>query len=238
MRLFLARRALPEPVWLNEFRVRKTDDFVSQFLASRIVFYGGAGTDASDITTVARSRAAHCYVHADYLVPRDDVLHGLLKELIGYRVAAETTWPTLAPNSQSDELRARRRLTIKTTLRRSSRFYVLQRDKHHDHSYGPNRLALVLTSEDGNEWYQRELLSRRVCPWLNVIVEHGFGGQYDAWGSEGFLARASQESGLIPEFALVDSAAEVWPGYHPVHAAPMIGGQHRTERYLYQRSSD
>ena len=60
------------PQWLADYR---TGDFVpfSDFMAGRVGYYPGSGTDGSLIKVGNISQSVHCFIHADYWMERKEM---------------------------------------------------------------------------------------------------------------------------------------------------------------------
>ena len=64
------------PEWLKAYQRGKSRP-LADFLKSRIVYYPGAGIDGDPVEVFGASHSAHCFVYADYWLPKDE----LTKEL-------------------------------------------------------------------------------------------------------------------------------------------------------------
>ncbi len=61
------------PQWLSKCRPSRRIA-MADFLASRVVFYPGSGTDGQPVEFFGSRHAAHCFVLADYGITKDHVL--------------------------------------------------------------------------------------------------------------------------------------------------------------------
>ena len=64
------------PEWLKAYQRGKSRP-LADFLKSRIVYYPGAWIDGDPVEVFGASHSAHCFVYADYWLPKDE----LTKEL-------------------------------------------------------------------------------------------------------------------------------------------------------------
>ena len=64
------------PEWLKAYQRGKSRS-LADFLKSRIVYYPGSGIDGDPVEVFGASHSAHCFVYADYWLPKDE----LTKEL-------------------------------------------------------------------------------------------------------------------------------------------------------------
>ena len=73
---YLSQHRKPCPSWLDNFKEK--DGFDHQaFFGSRVVYYPGYGSDGQPVKLFGSSHSAHCFVYADSLTPKEQVLANL-----------------------------------------------------------------------------------------------------------------------------------------------------------------
>lgn len=116
---------------------------------------------------------------------------------------------------------------------------VLERVEPLDDSHGPQRLAILFLGAEGIATYDALFCQGRypAC-FAMVIQEHGFGGNYNAFGHGSLLDQIASETSTYPEWMLVADNSECWDGYEPVpNLQPTRGGMHSMKRVIYRRCS-
>ena len=76
------------PLFLRAFDPAQPPDpsqLVEGFLASRMVYYPGSGSDGQPIRVSNQERVAHCHLYADYGVPLDRLLRSVRQRVAGFR---------------------------------------------------------------------------------------------------------------------------------------------------------
>ena len=75
------------------------------------------------------------------------------------------------------------------------------------------------------------------APFLVVIQDHGFGGDYDKFRRGGILERIARQCGQLPQWLLVGENTEPWEDYEDCGADAEVGGMQAMPRRLYSRGN-
>lgn len=241
------RESMPD--WLAGFQ--EGDPFDRDaFFASRIVFYPGYGDDGQPVRLFGAAGSAHTFVLADYGVERNELIERLHSEDQGFRGYALLR---LIDLNQHDLVPAGWRPTLPPEALRKPRQSMLSgspygfvgifvRQEGFGPSHGPARLAMLFLGADGIATYDALFCQRgqRVEPFGMVLQDHGFGGNYNRFGSGGLMHQIAQLANVFPRFILINvQQTGLWPGYcqvENVHADP--GGVYGTPRSLCFRDAD
>lgn len=231
------------PQWLAGY---STGDFVSfsDFMAGRIGYYPGSGTDGSMIKVGNISHSVHCFIHADYRMDRKEMeCHLRLPRCVyGYHEIGRVEWTgkDILPNGgyPSREIDGK---CPENWYDRDNPYYLLviyERDRDRDDSWGAERLAIAFFMTDGIAAYNNLFIHEyRKAPWLMLLQDHGLGGNYDKFGRGGILDRIIRRSGIRPEFVMLGHPTVLWEGYERVLGArEMRGGMHEDWRSLHKSS--
>ena len=105
--------------------------------------------------------------------------------------------------------------------------------------HGPRRLATLFIGGDGIASYDALYCQRDGTPppFLAVIQDHGFGGNYNRFGQNGLLELVAERTDVRPNFLLVGESSGPWTGYADTGAAPEPGGSGAHPRRLFSRVS-
>ena len=266
----LGRRPEPIPEWLDGTDPPRFDR--AAFFASRTVYYPGSGEDGQPLKLCNRSRSAHCFVYVDQDdIYEQDGFRGKLRDpdqgnllgyergILGYGLARWEPVPVdvLIPGGrdgwtpvcdESHRIGLERRYSIgKDVGKKTFAFFaVMDRMDGIGDVHGPRRLAILFIGGDGFALYDALYCQGNGTPppFLAVIQDHGFGGQWPGkcFGGDdpldkrdGLLDRIARKSGVLPEFLLVGDNTTPWVNYADTGAVPEPGGQHGHPRRLLRR---
>ena len=235
------------PGWLqaNSVSFNRND-----FFKSRTLYYPGSGNDGHPVSLCARSHAVHAFLYVDYGVDRQtisrrvqDTEQGFLGYSIinppGEDIAKNTLdrgvplkWhvdPSVLPRARERY----RSLDIKPF----AWFVVLQRDEGYDDTHGPERIAGLFIGADGHATYDALYCQDDGTPepFMIVVQDYPFGGDFDRFGRNGILEKIARECGQLPQWLLVGGDTEPWTDYEECGADAEVGGMHATPRRLYCR---
>ena len=247
MSLVTTLQQCPEfpPQWLQQ--PSPTFDRAS-FFGSRTVFYPGSGDDRQPVSVCARAHAAHTFIYVDYGVSQKKLakrLHGVNGQgLRGYRVEREQQVPesVLRPGGWTahvDPERLRKGADRFAKVPPFALFVVFARDADHGPDHGPERLAMLFIGGDGHATYDA-LYGQNdgtPSPFLVVIQDHGFGGNYSKFWAGGLLECIAHKCGVKPQWLLVGEEGEEfkpWTGYRDSGCPGEPGGVHDIPRRLFR----
>ena len=233
----------PLPEWLSRFK--EGDPFDKQaFFGSHVVYYPGSGTDSHPVQLFAPPRTAHCFIYADYGLEEGEVRRALERGIAGYRVHAITKVDlrTLAPPDWKQHVAVKRfqdqhHMRFVRVMKPYVLLAVLNRGAGFGVDHGPERIALLFLGGDGIASYDAIFCQKGSPPppFILVMQDHGFGGNYDRFGDDGLLHRIADECDAMPTLLLVAHNTYSWRGYELLReVAPSPGGEHLIPRYLYR----
>ena len=241
---YLSGNREPYPEWLRSGS-RAFDR--SDFFSSRTIYYPGSGDDGQPVKLCAKARAAHAFVYTDYGVSRQTLseqLRHATSGFKGYALEHEESvleadlglggWKALVDTSANSGVRSGF-----ATVEPFAWFVVLRRkdSEGNGDAHGPERLAGLFLGGDGFATYDAlycQSAGTR-APFLVVLQDCGFGGNWDRFGKSGILENISRKFGILPEYLLVADNTEPWTGYHDTGAVPESGGQQGHPRHLFKR---
>ena len=243
------------PEWLADYR---TDDKVafSDFMSGRVGFYPGAGYDGFLIETANQAHCLHSYLYVDYDCrrTREKVEYELIKKdsIRGYHSIGRVEWSHDDLMPQGDyhlpiEL-STSRLNPDTFLEKKIQPFcmmeIYERDQDRDDSWGAERLAVTYLFDDGiATYFQLFVMKYKKAPWLFLLQDNGFGGNYVRFGKGGLLHLIIRKYEMYPKFVIVDKCPNgIWDGYHQIdHVEPDvrdIDNIHQRIRTLYQKDEE
>jgi hypothetical protein len=239
---FLRADPEPTPKWLVAFNSGDRFDR-SAFFGSRVVYYPGAGTDGHPVKLFGSTHHAHCFVHADYAVSEEE-LNRILDEgpynFKGYhtleRIRLQETdlvphgWEPHFSGHDSDMYRF-------AHVRPFGFLEILQRDPEMETTHGPERLAVMFLGADGIATYDALFCQPGSIqsPHALLLQDHGFGGNYNRFGSGGLMERIAMSTNIFPKLIMSASNTHIWHSYERI---PDVdgdrGGLHNAMRFLYR----
>ena len=236
----------PTPEWL---KTPSPGFDRASFFGSRTVYYPGSGNDGQPVSLCSRAHAAHAFVYVDYGVSMSDIrdqVRGIGDPgFRGYEVEHEEELKESVlrpggwtPHVEPSELKkgAHRFADV----RPFGLYVVFRRDADHDDAHGPARFAALFVGGDGHATYDALYCQDDGTPppFLVVVQDHGFGGNYDRFGAGGLMDRIACRASVYPQYLLVGDRGDgyaPWAGYRDTGAAPQPGGMHAFPRRLYSR---
>ena len=104
--------------------------------------------------------------------------------------------------------------------------------KEYGEEHGCKRLAILFLCKDAIASYEAIFSNPTINPpYILVIQDHGFGGNYDCFGQNGLLHRIAKSIQIFPSFIL--NGSKVWDGYRLLSDEIVYGGMHRNARQLF-----
>ena len=241
----LRRDPEPLPQWLtNQSPPRFNRE---TFFASRTVYYPGSGDDGQPVKLCAQSHAAHSFIYVDQAVDWDTLCNRLNdpeKGFRGYEIADhepvsehELRPGGWTPHVTADGARNASRFRD-SFVQPFGRFVALDRQGD-DEGHGPRRLAILFIGGDGIASYDALYCQKDGTPppFLTVVQDHGFGGNWDTFGRGGLLERIARRRSVLPRFILLADNSEPWQGYLDTQATAALGGSAAQPRRLFRRVS-
>lgn len=215
------------------------------FFGSRTIYYPGSGDDGQPVKLCALSHVAHAFVYVDQEYCWNTLVERLVDQDRGFRGYKlvhdeDVSQNQLRPGDWTQHIKLEEVEKFKSF--RSSfanpfaRFAVLERQGD-DENHGPWRIAILFICGDGFASFDALYCQEDDVPppFLIVIQDHGFGGNYDRFDRDGLLERIACETGVLPEFLLVADCSDPWSGYTGPESDPEPGGQHGNPRSLFRR---
>lgn len=238
------RENLPE--WLGRFS--PGDPFPrAEFLASRVVYYPGSGTDGHPVKLFGSTRSAHCFVYADYHVTQAELERELAgpHRFRGYHTLARLHLRErdLVPNGWTahvspGEAPPNRLRFARVAAAPFGFLEVLERQEPLDDNHGARRLAVLFLGADGIATYDALFCQGRgdLRPYALLLQDHGFGGNYDHFGQDSLLEGIASRCNALPRWLVVAEHTRAWHGFERVPGVNgKRGGMHNTLRFLYER---
>jgi len=239
------------PAWLDQFQ--DGDAFSSEaFFGSRVVYYPGSGTDGHPVKLFGSTHSAHCFIYVDYGVthanleanlrhPRHSFLgyHRLVQLPLHESDLIPGGWAPRVHNT--GEMRPIRFSEAAVVAASFGFLEVLERDNDLDDNHGARRLAILFITADAIAAYEALFCNheRISQPFTLVLQDHGFGGNYDRFGSGGLLERIARSCDVVPQWLLIAEKTRPWNQFERV---PNVdgdrGGMHDNLRFLHRRRED
>ena len=239
----LRRDPEPLPGWLDGDSPARFDR--ETFFASRTVCYPGSGDDGQPAKLCALSHAAHSFIYVDQAVDRDILLKRVNDRGNGFRGYAiahqeSVSRDVLRPSgwtSHVSEDEARDSARFRNGFVEPFGWFVALDRQGGGEDHGPRRLAILFIGGDGIASYDALYCQGdgTPAPFLAVIQDHGFGGNYSRFGQGGLLELIAGRTDVRPNFLLVGENSRPWTGYADTGASPEPGGSGAHPRRLFCR---
>ena len=206
-------------------------------------FYPGSCIDGECFKTVTAAGATAIVVHADYcLRPVEDIVPRICRSgnhtlgLNGYTIR----WHRLfyaqdIPWFGSALTRGFAGPTEHDTVEAKGALFLLVRDEGLGEDHGVEKILFLHLKADAYGVMVPLNDEFGARPYLVVIHDHGFGGNYDPKGFEGKsrLYKDCLNAGILPDWLLVHRSP--WEGYVACSDAGEPSGMHGSRRVLYRR---
>ncbi len=241
MKQFLDSIKCNTPSWLQNYIPGQTVN-MEEVLASRLVYYPGSGNDGQPIRTFNQAHSAHVFMYVDYGVSREE-LESVLSApgIAGYSRLdrIELSVQDLIPNGWTPSIPVSKRADrfVRKDIQPFCFMDIYERQPEFDETHGSKRFAVIFLFADGIATYDAVFCAnQRPAPFILVLQDHGFGGNWDRFGAGGVLEEIADKHGVYPDYMLVAKNSKVWAGYEQVpETSCVIGGMHSFERYLYAK---
>lgn len=230
------------PVWLKNHK-RGTQPDMSAVLKSRLVYYPGSDIDGQPIKTFVSSSSAHVFIYVDYGIRRTNLEATLSRQgFLGYHLLDTIE---LDPKALSPECRPLPLMPQETKysplILEDEKPYafmnIYERNADLTADHGAERFAVIFLFADGIQTYDALFGNHNdFCPFVLILQDHGFGGNYDSFGKDGLLHKIAQRTKTFPELIILGHTPTViWDGYAPADCKTTRGGLHHNKRQLFER---
>jgi hypothetical protein len=242
---YLSQHREPCPNWLVNINGKNGFDHQA-FFSSRVVYYPGYGSDGQAVKLFGSSHSAHCFVYADSLTPKEQVLASLDNpeknyngSFRGYHSLArvDLTLDQIVPKGWIQHAKPPTSNFAKPHIQPFGFLEVLERNTELTDEYGAQRLAILFLGADGHATYDALFCQRnnRPAPYAVLLQDHGFGGNYSNFGAGGVMEQISQATNVLPAWLIVGPHTNAWKGYQQVDGVESdSGGMHGNKRSLYR----
>ena len=233
------------PTWLSSYK--KGQKFSAQkFFSGKTVFYPGSGRDGHPVALFGGAHAAHSFIYADYGVSAKDIIEEMsdsAKGFKGYDIyeILDLKESDIIPNGWKptlpyENLKHRTKFLKSLAIEKFAFLTILERKVTYDEKHGPKRLAILFLGADGIATYDAIYCQQDSyeSPFAILIQDHGFGLNYDFFGSEGLLEKISDSANKFPKYILTDNSDRLWRSYEDLNLSYSVGGMHENHRRLYK----
>lgn len=234
---FLKQLKEETPDWLRNKQPGVKPN-ISDFFASRVVYYPGACVDGQPVALFNSTHSAHCFLYVDYFVEKSDLdpfihHHGFR----GYKIAEsfDYTEEELVPHGWQPHVHPQCNSFNEDCKKRLYYImYIFQRRADYGEDHGADKFALLYIKSDGIATYDALFGSRNYpAPFCMLIEDYGFGANYSRFGEGGLLEEVAMKSRVFPQYYLFSEHSRPWPCAKSLGLQPQAGGMHEYDRFLY-----
>ena len=221
------------PQWLTDYRPGLSVSF-DEFMSGRVGYYPGSYDDGNLVKVGNIAHCVHSYLYVDYLMRKSDILKSIDRDgFKGYHPLGSVEW-TASDFTNDGKFPLDRTKAINKEEEPYCFMTVFERDSDKDDDWGAERFAFAFLFSDGIETYRKVFCDKyHKAPYLILIQDHGFGGNYDRFGRGGLLDQIRTEANVNPDFMLCCFNTPVWDGYRQIPGFSTNGGCTRFQRNLY-----
>ena len=240
---YLSQFEEEQPLWLWNYKKGMPISF-SDIMAGRVAYYPGSGFDGDLIKVSNRSRAVHSYLYVDYGLGKEELIQHLSEpnSIYGYHSIGRIEWSEkdLMPNGQYPlNVRKAPRTPFRKPFKSDEQPYcfteIMERNPDKGEDFGAKRFAITFLFADGiATYYQLFCMEYKKAPWIFLLQDHGFGGNYDQFGEGGLLDAIITKNGIRPQHVICADNTRIWDGYKETGLPPIDDGVHNTRR-LYRK---
>lgn len=232
------------PLWLKNYR-QGDQVLFSDFMKGRVAYYPGCGLDPCLVNVAAAAGCVHSFLYVDYYTRRKDI-ESFLEDrgFRGYRSIGrveflESDLTPYGPHPLDIDYKPPYDDAMAFVNKEEKPYCFMEILERYSYASDTSseRIAVTFLFADGiMTYYQLFAKEYRKSPWLFLLRDHGFGGNYDVFGGGGLLERIIMEHCCFPEFVLSYMYNSIWPGYKIIEGLNSVrGGMHDDERILYKR---
>lgn len=231
------------PDWLKNYDPNNRPSFDVMLNGGRIVYYPGSGYDGQPIKTFNKAHFAHKFFYVDYGIEKNDIIDELSKDnaLKGYKKIdmIEYQEKDLAPHGWKPHYQPTERdiqIMKDFHIRPENSYclvFIFERLPEYSFEHGCERFALICIKGDGIATYDALFANRNCAPSLLILQDHGFGGNYNAFGHNSALEKVAEETDCFPEFILCADHTSIWDKYAKIPDVQHVGVSQK--RWLFER---
>ena len=247
------------PTWLANYK--KGDSInLNEVFSSNLVYYPGSGYDGQPVKTCVQSSCSHVFIYVDYGISRKDLENNLVHPgFPGYSIldTIEFSEKDLAPKGWYPHVNTWKKILVndkelyslvnfvRYAIKRRgmaigeepySFMYIFERQEGLTDEHGAKRFAVIFLFTDGIINYDALFANKNIqTPFLMVLQDHGWGGNYDKFGKGGLMEKIAIETNVFPKMLIVGDNTDSWSGYKKVDCESVKGGEPQHFRYLFER---
>ncbi len=236
------------PNWISYFNSNDTFD-INEVLKHNILYYPGSFTDGQPISVFNKTHSVHTYIYVDYFYKKDLLKDKLSEEncFNGYHLIGmkELSYSDLAPMNFHSSIRLTkeqeenlRQFEYRINEVPFALLSVFERNSNLDGSHGAKRFGVIFICGDGYVTYEALFVRRKIAPKVLVLVDHGFGGNFDRWGKDGLLEHIAMGNLPFPDYLFCQENTIPWLLYTriPKLMPSAVSGKNGYKRWLYEFS--
>ncbi len=236
------------PNWLQDYNAGSDVRF-SDIMSGRVGYYPGSGYDGTLMKVANKSHTVHSFLYVDCGISKKDLTEHLADpyNILGYHRIGRIEWSEkdLMPNGQYPLNVNKRPLHNQDPnwfVDPKEKPYcftdIMERDSHKDDTWGAERFAITFLFADGiATYYQLFCMEYKKAPWIMLLQDYAFGGNYDRFGKGGILDAIIAQNDIRPDFVLCADNTRIWDGYTKVNnVCPEFLGLLGSPRFLYENA--
>ena len=233
------------PEWLRNYKEGGQVTF-ADVMSGRVGYYPGSGFDGTLMKLGNMSHSVHSFLYVDYGISKREIVNHLAqpRSINGYHRIGRIEWKEkdITPNGPYPCNVMKNPLHFddpKAFVDPKEVPYcftdIMERNENRDESKGSQRFAITFLFADGiDTYYQIFCREYKKAPWIFLLQDHGFGGNYDCFGKRGILDEIIKKNDIRPRFVLCGDNTDIWDGYKKLNLPAINGGLHYNPRFLYE----
>jgi hypothetical protein len=233
------------PEWLRDYEEGTTIG-VKDIITGRVGYYPGNGFDGTLMKSCNKAHTVHSFLYVDYGISKQEMFSHLEQQncIRGYHKVGRIEWEEgdLMPDGQyplNVVMRSRYAAPNQFVNPKEKPYCftdIMERDEDKDDSWGAKRFAVTFLFADGiATYYQLFCREYKMAPWIVLLQDHGFGGNYDSFGKGGLLDAIIKKNDIRPKYVLCATNTRIWDGYEAIKGlSGVCCGMHRHLRTLYK----
>ena len=234
------------PTWLKNYCPGYKLDF-NEILSHRVVYYPGSYTDGQAVRTFNKAHYTHTYVYVDYMLKKETLREELYKDeaFKGYKLIdlREVSENELLPGGWVQHYRpSQEEIDAARSHLRDEMPYcllaILEREEGYTEEHGAERFAIIFLYADGIATYDALFINRGKAPDVLLFQDHGFGCNYDAFGTGGIMEKIAIENNILPKYIMTrdeEGHHRAWVGYKKVENVEHEYRAFGHRRYLFKK---